>query len=413
MDDHGRIWRAMGGSLMWRPAHPAGDGRAGVMAGDGMAGNKEAIAGASIQIRRLEKRFGSVAAVQDFSIDIAAGEFFSVLGASGSGKTTVLRMIAGLEEPSGGQIMIDGKDTTELPPEARDIGLVFQDYALFPHMTVRDNIAFPLRMRRMPKPQVGEEVDRILDLVGAGHLGARRPSELSGGQQQRIALARALVFKPKLLLLDEPLSALDKNLREHMKTEIKALHRRTGVTVIYVTHDQSEALALSDRIVVMREGRILEVDEPSRLYSLPSSSYLASFIGDANLIAGRIVAKHADGIDLECAFGRFSLPLSQIRIKEGCNTDDVISIVVRPENIVVGPPAGVPGVLRFKCVVDEMLYNGANTIYSLSVLGAPVSLTARCGLHQIGTFSAGEETEAGLRLERSVVVKNDGQSGRP
>lgn len=369
--------------------------------------------GASIQITNLEKKFGDFFAVRDFSIDIRAGEFFSVLGASGSGKTTVLRMIAGLEEPTAGQILIDGRDTTELPPEARDIGLVFQDYALFPHMTARDNIAFPLRMRRMPKAQVAEEVDRIMDMVGAGHLGNRRPNEMSGGQQQRIALARALVFRPKLLLLDEPLSALDKNLREHMKAEIKALHRRTGVTVIYVTHDQSEALALSDRIVVMCEGRILEVDEPSRLYSLPSSSYLASFIGDANLIGGRIAATAAATVGVECAFGRFELPLSQVRMKDGLAVGEAVKVVVRPENIVVRPPEAMAGMFRFACTINEMLYNGANTIYSLTAKNAPVSLTARCGQHPIGTFATGDSAEVGIRLERSVLVRDEDQGSKP
>ncbi|MEZ5805168.1 MAG: ABC transporter ATP-binding protein [Rhizobiaceae bacterium] len=211
--------------------------------------------GASIEIQDLSKKFGEFTAVSDFNLSIRGGEFISVLGASGSGKTTVLRILAGLEEPTGGRILIDGQDATLLPSEERDIGLVFQDYALFPHMSVEQNIAFPLRMRKVPKDRIRADVDRILALVGASHLRTRKPNQLSG-QQQRIALARALVFNPKLLLLDEPLSALDKNLREHMKAEIKALHRKTGVTVIYVTHDQSEALALSDRVVVMRDGRI-------------------------------------------------------------------------------------------------------------------------------------------------------------
>jgi putative spermidine/putrescine transport system ATP-binding protein len=368
------------------------------------------VTAAHIQISNLEKRYGHLQAVQDFSLDVADGEFISVLGASGSGKTTVLRMIAGLEEPSGGHIVIGGRDATELPPEARDIGLVFQDYALFPHMNVRDNIGFPLRMRGIARGQRDDAVDRILALVGAAHLGARRPAQLSGGQQQRIALARALVFKPKLLLLDEPLSALDKNLREQMKTEIKALHRQTGVTVIYVTHDQSEALALSDRIVVMREGRILDVDRPERLYSLPASPYLAGFIGDANLIAGTVVSQAADAIEIDCALGRLRLPPSQQRMQRSVAAGDTVKIVVRPENIVVAPPDGMAGMPRVRCTIDEMLYNGAHTIYTLSATDTSVSLTARCGQHAIGTFHAGAIIDAGLRLERSVVMNDDGDA---
>ncbi|MGF7162850.1 ABC-type Fe3+/spermidine/putrescine transport system ATPase subunit [Rhodoligotrophos appendicifer] len=370
-----------------------------------------AMAGASIQISNLEKRFGHVNAVRNFSVDISRGEFISVLGASGSGKTTVLRMIAGLEDPSGGHILIDGKDATELPPEARDIGLVFQDYALFPHMSVRENIGFPLQMRGRRKSDIAAEVETILALVGASQLADRKPSQLSGGQQQRVALARALVFKPKLLLLDEPLSALDKNLREHMKAEIKSLHRRTGVTVMYVTHDQSEALALSDRIIVMRDGSILDIDEPNRLYSVPSSSYLASFIGDANLIDGRIRSIDAETAVIDCPIGSVELPRSQVRL-EAAMPHDKIRLVVRPENIVVGPPDTMTGLIRLRCRIDEMLYNGANTIYSLSGVEAPLVLAARCGQHQMGAFAPGDQVDVGLRIERSVIVLDDGESLR-
>jgi putative spermidine/putrescine transport system ATP-binding protein len=360
--------------------------------------------GASIRIRNLEKHFGDFRAVEGFSIDIAAGEFVSLLGASGSGKTTVLRMLAGLEEPTRGQILIDGRDATSLPPEARAIGLVFQDYALFPHMSVADNIAFPLRMRRMPRAEIAGEVDRILAMVGAETLRARRPSQLSGGQQQRIALARALVFKPKLLLLDEPLSALDKNLREHMKAEIKAIHRRTGVTVIYVTHDQSEALALSDRIVVMRAGRIIDADAPERLYGLPSSAYLAGFIGDANLVGGSIAAASESGIEVSSALGCVPLPGTQLRLAGAPNVGQRITLVIRPENILVEPPPEMAGLLRVGCRIDEMLYSGSHTIYSLTTTGSRLALTARCGLHPIGKFAPGAAATIGVRIDRSVAV---------
>ncbi len=366
--------------------------------------------GASITIRNLEKSYGAFRAVRDFSIDIAAGEFVSVLGASGSGKTTVLRMIAGLEEPSGGQIFIGGRDTTELPPEHRDIGLVFQDYALFPHMSVRDNICFPLRMRGVEKQQANAEAERMMDLVGAGHLGSRRPAQLSGGQQQRIALARALVFKPKLLLLDEPLSALDKNLREHMKAEIKDIHRRTGVTVLYVTHDQSEALALSDRIVVMRDGRILDVDEPNRLYRLPSSSYLASFIGDANLLPSKVTSVDRTALSVDGPLGSFSLPISQVRMKEEPAPGMTVTMVIRPENIIVGPARDLADVACIECEVLETLYNGSHTIYTLATVGETVKLTARCGEHQPDAFPPGSFIPASIRMNRSIIVSDDGAS---
>lgn len=364
------------------------------------------ITGASIQIIDLEKRFGSVHAVRGFNINIRAGEFISVLGASGSGKTTVLRMLAGLEEPSGGQILMDGLDAVGLPPEARNIGLVFQDYALFPHMSVRDNVAFPLKMRGVAKREISQAVQDILALVGASHLAGRRPSQLSGGQQQRVALARALVFGPKLLLLDEPLSALDKNLREHMKAEIKSLHRRTGVTVVYVTHDQSEALALSDRIIVMRDGRILDIDEPNRLYRVPSSSYLASFIGDANLIEARIAETHADRTTVKSELGIIDVPSEQVRVAE-VTAGLQVKLVIRPENIVVSPAAATADLLRVRCRIDEMLYNGANTIYSLTALDSALMLTARCGEHQMGAHTTGDEVEVGLRASRSVLVTDD------
>ena len=275
------------------------------------------VLGASVVIRDLRKNFGEVTAVRNLSLDVRAGEFLSLLGASGSGKSTVLRMIAGLEEPDSGTIFIDGRDATRLPPEARGIGMVFQDYALFPHMSAWQNIAFPLRMRRVPKEEVKQRVSKVMELVDIRELETRRPTELSGGQQQRVALARALVFNPKVLLLDEPLSALDKNLRDYMKGELKTLHRRIGVTIVYVTHDQSEALAMSDRIAVMNNGLLAEVDTPTRLYRLPASSFVAGFIGDANLIDGEIVSVNGDQFTLRCALGTWFVPADRLRIRNG------------------------------------------------------------------------------------------------
>lgn len=367
------------------------------------------VSGASIEIKGLVKRFGEFTAVRDFNLRVAAGEFISVLGASGSGKTTVLRILAGLEEPSAGQILIGGADTTSLPSEARDIGLVFQDYALFPHMSVEQNIAFPLRMRRHSKQRIKDEVEDVLRLVGAGNLGKRKPNQLSGGQQQRIALARALVFNPKLLLLDEPLSALDKNLREQMKAEIKALHRKTGVTIIYVTHDQTEALALSDRVVVMREGKILDIDTPDELYQFPKSSYLASFVGDANLIPASLAESTPSRIRVDCALGAIELASEQTRLPANLAPGDKVQIVVRPENIVVDPPPHMKSLTIVQSNIVEMLYNGAHTIYTLSTSVSDQPLIARCGQHQSGTFQPGDSVTIGLRLDRFVVVPVDGE----
>ena len=370
---------------------------------------RHSVSGAAIKIVGLQKFYGTVHAVRDFSIEIRAGEFISILGASGSGKTSVLRMLAGLEDPSDGQVLIDGRETVGLPPEKRDIGLVFQDYALFPHMSVRDNVAFPLRMRAVPRSEISEMVRDILAMVGAGHLADRRPNQLSGGQQQRIALARALVFRPKLLLLDEPLSALDKNLREHMKAEIKTLHRMTGATILYVTHDQSEALALSDRIIVMRDGRIIDVNTPSALYQAPTSSYLASFIGDANLFDGLVQLSSPEAIRISTPLGVFELPTASMQLQRELEPGETLKIVVRPENLMVRPADSLPGLLRCKCRIEEMLYNGAHTVFSLVASGSQLRLIARCGAHQMSAFQVGEVVEVGVRTDRAVVVTDDGE----
>jgi spermidine/putrescine ABC transporter ATP-binding subunit len=242
-----------------------------------------------LELRRLSKWFGDFAAVDDLSLEIASGEFLTLLGASGSGKTTTLRMIAGFEPPTSGDILMAGQPIAALPPFKRDINTVFQHYALFPHMSVRDNIAYGLRMRRVPAAEREERVSRTLEMVKLEQLGARSPRQLSGGQQQRVALARALVNRPRVLLLDEPLGALDLKLRKEMQLELKHLQTHLGTTFVYVTHDQEEALTMSDRIVLMRQGRIAQIGTPRELYDRPASRYVADFIGDTNLLAGTVV----------------------------------------------------------------------------------------------------------------------------
>ncbi|WP_336512466.1 ABC transporter ATP-binding protein [Roseomonas haemaphysalidis] len=245
------------------------------------------VAGHALSLRGITKRYGGFAAAQDVSLEIGRGEFLTLLGPSGSGKTTLLMCIAGFVAPDAGQVLLDGRDITALPPERRDFGMVFQGYALFPHLSVAENVAFPLRVRRLSKPEQTAKVRAALDLVQLGGLADRMPAQLSGGQQQRVALARALVFDPALLLLDEPLSALDKKLRAELQEELKALHRRVGRTFVNVTHDQEEALSLSDRIAILNGGRLVQQGSPAQLYEAPRSRFVADFLGKANFIAGR------------------------------------------------------------------------------------------------------------------------------
>ncbi|MEY9981499.1 putative spermidine/putrescine transport system ATP-binding protein [Bradyrhizobium yuanmingense] len=248
-----------------------------------------------IALQNLQKTYGGVAAVDDVSLSVSPGEFISLLGPSGSGKTTTLMMIAGFELPDSGRVLLDEKDITRLPPHRRELGVIFQNYALFPHMTVAENVAYPLRMRRVAKAQVEERVRRVLDQVHLGALASRRPHQMSGGQQQRVAIARALVFDPPVLLLDEPLGALDKKLREHLRGEIKTLHREVGKTMVYVTHDQDEALAMSDRVAVMHEGRIRQVSAPQDLYRRPADLFVAGFVGEVNLVPVKLTSGSAYG----------------------------------------------------------------------------------------------------------------------
>ena len=247
--------------------------------------SKAKATGATIEFQSVRKAYGSVTALHDFSLTIHPGEFLTILGSSGSGKTTALNALAGFSGADSGDILIDGKSVIDEPPERRNLGMVFQNYSLFPHMTVFDNIAFPLRMRRAPRREINERVERVLEIVRLGALAKRMPRDLSGGQQQRVAFARAIVFEPPVLLMDEPLGALDLKLREALQFEIKEIQHQLGCTVVYVTHDQREALAMSSRIVVLRDGRIEQVGTPSEMYDAPKSRFVADFIGQTNLLA--------------------------------------------------------------------------------------------------------------------------------
>ena len=244
----------------------------------------EATPASKLSIRGVGKQYGAVTALADASLELAEGEFLTLLGPSGSGKTTLLMIVAGLIQPSAGEVWIGGALSTYLPPNKRDIGVVFQNYALFPHLTIAENIAFPLKMRGVTGAQAAAEVQRALDTVQLPHVADRLPRELSGGQQQRIALARCMVYRPSIILMDEPLGALDRKLRDHMQIEIKHLHKQLGITALYVTHDQEEALAMSDRICLMNAGRIEQIGTPEDLYFRPRTEFVADFLGESNLI---------------------------------------------------------------------------------------------------------------------------------
>ncbi|MGO4586615.1 ABC transporter ATP-binding protein [Arthrobacter sp. 2RAF6] len=251
---------------------------------------REAVA---LSLRGVTQRYGSVAAVDNVSLDVRKGEFFALVGPSGSGKTTLLMLIAGFERPQSGQVEVNGTDVGSVPPQDRNIGVVFQNYALFPHMTVEDNVGFPLRMRRIPREERQERIRAALDLVRLGNKARMYPAQLSGGQQQRVALARALVFGPPILLLDEPLGALDRALREEMQIELKRIQKQLGITVITVTHDQVEAMSLADRIAVMKDGCLQQIDSPQHMYAVPSTHFIARFVGESCFVHGTVTSDAA------------------------------------------------------------------------------------------------------------------------
>ncbi|MFC7674392.1 ABC transporter ATP-binding protein [Mycolicibacterium sp. GCM10028919] len=280
--------------------------------------------GASITMRGLVKRYGSVTAVDAIDLEARPGEFLTLLGPSGSGKTTTLNMIAGFVDVTEGELSIDGRPVTNLPPYKRDIGMVFQHYALFPHMSVADNVDYPLRQRSIDKSQRATMVADALKMVGLEHLGRRKPKELSGGQQQRVALARAVVYNPRVLLMDEPLGALDKKLRDTLQLEIKRIHADLGTTFVYVTHDQDEALVLSDRVAVFNDGRIQQIGTPSDLYEHPNSLFVAQFVGESSLFRGSLEGDRVQAHGRTLTATRGALPDTR-----------TVAVVVRPERIAI------------------------------------------------------------------------------
>ncbi len=302
--------------------------------------------------------------VKDLNVDIPRGEFLTMLGPSGSGKTTSLMMLAGFETATHGDIYLNGRSINNVAPHKRGIGMVFQNYALFPHMTVAENLAFPLQVRKMGKAEVEEKVQKALDMVELGVFGNRRPAQLSGGQQQRVAVARALVFEPDLVLMDEPLGALDKNLREQMQYEIKHIHDRLGVTVVYVTHDQSEALTMSNRIAVFEDGRIQQLAPPVELYEKPENAFVAQFIGENNTLTGRVDAL-ADGICEVILDNGDRVKALDINT-DGAGTDTTLSL--RPERVFLNPVDGQCQNM-FSGRAEEVIYLGDHIRVRMNVCG--------------------------------------------
>ncbi len=327
---------------------------------------------ATVHLRSVSKLYGQTLAVDDFSLDVADGEFVTLLGPSGCGKTTTLRMIAGLIEPSDGRILFDDQDVTWLPPRKRNIGFVFQTPALFPHLSVADNIGFGLSVKREKKPTIAAKVDEMLAMVGLTGYGARLPNQLSGGQQQRVALARVLATDPRVLLFDEPLSALDKNLRDALKYSILELQRRTGKTAIYVTHDQSEAFAISDRIVVMNSGRIEQIGTQTDIYLKPQTPYVAEFIGANNGLRGTVSAQDGAGEDAGWLIEALGHTIRGAA-RPGLAIGQEVVAYVRPEDIEIvedGDGAGYANVLDG--TIDRVIFEGATAQVRVDIGGREI-----------------------------------------
>lgn len=349
---------------------------------------------AKLRAHQLSKQYGTFTALQPIDLTVAAGELLTVLGPSGSGKTTLLHLVSGLVEPSGGQIFIDGHDHTHTPVHRRDIGLVFQSYALFPHLTVEENVGFPLRMRRRPDAEVRQRVTEALEMVQLGAVSQRMPRALSGGQQQRVALARCFVYQPSIILMDEPLGALDKKLRDHMQIEIKRLHRDTGATIIYVTHDQEEALALSDRICLMNHARIEQIGSPQEIYERPATAFAADFIGISNMFRGKL----GNGLNLlQTAEGDFALPIG---VADDMQPGEEAALVVRPEHMRIDPAAPC----RVSGQVEEAVYAGAETRLIVR-LASGAELTVRLPA-PAPSFDIGATVTVGWHPENSALVRD-------
>jgi putative spermidine/putrescine transport system ATP-binding protein len=356
---------------------------------------------AIVRFAGVEKSFdGKTLVVKQLDLDVARGEFLTLLGPSGSGKTTCLMMLAGFENPTAGEILLEGRRIDHVPAYRRGIGVVFQSYALFPHMTVAENLAFPLSVRRLPRAEIAARVARALEMVRLESFAERRPSQLSGGQQQRVAVARALVFEPQLVLMDEPLGALDKQLREQLQYELKALHQRLGVTIVYVTHDQSEALALSDRIAVFHDGVIQQIDKPDALYEAPANGFVARFIGENNALAARVVRR--DGRYLVAALGGGAQAFA-IDAAAGTPGSPVL-LSLRPERIRIGAAAsGCENLFRGRVV--ETVYLGDHTRLRLALFDRDDFVAKLPNAEGRVAFAPGGQVDIGWRRDDCRAVE--------
>ena len=351
-----------------------------------------------LSIRGATKHYGAVTALADATLELREGEFLTLLGPSGSGKTTLLMMVAGLVPPSSGEVWIDGKLATYAPPNKRDIGIVFQNYALFPHLTVRENIAFPLQMRRMAPARIEEEVKRVLEIVRLPHVAGRLPRELSGGQQQRIALARCIVYRPSIILMDEPLGALDRQLRDQMQLEIKELHGRLGITVLYVTHDQEEAMAMSDRICLMNNGRIEQIGTPQELYFRPKSVFVAQFLGESNILDAT-VRQAGETVTL-------AGPGDMVLRGRGDGTampGDAVKVIIRPERLRV-LSEDEPAENVASGTLKETVFAGGVTRYFVALPDGPVLSAKQLSTGARKEPQLGDTVRLGWSAEHALVL---------
>ena len=322
-----------------------------------------------IRLDGVTKTYGSLRVVDNLRLDIVRGEFLSLLGPSGSGKTTILMMLAGFQDASEGTIYVDGNMINDIPSHRRNMGVVFQSYALFPHMSVAQNVAFPLKMRGVGRAEIQSRVERALDMVQLSTMKERKPSQLSGGQQQRVALARALVFEPGVVLMDEPLGALDKQLREQMQLDIRELHARLGLTIVFVTHDQSEALTMSDRIAVFNKGRIEQIDTPRMIYDHPATRFVAEFIGETNLMEGEIAGRDGGEAMVRLSDGG----MMRVRARDGLESGAKVLVTIRPEKVELSDPPAAAN--SFPVTVSDTIYQGDH--FRVQLQGAGQRFIAR------------------------------------
>ena len=363
---------------------------------------------AMVELRGLTKRYGGALAADSVDLDIAAGEFFSLLGPSGCGKTTTLRMIAGFEEPTSGSVTLDGEDVTWVSPRRRKVNMVFQDYALFPHMTVAENVAFGLKLAKVAKMELRERVARILASVRLEGYESRRPAQLSGGQRQRVALARALVNEPAALLLDEPLGALDLKLRKEMQLELKAIQQRTGTTFVYVTHDQEEALTMSDRIAVMNGGRVEQVDDARTVYDRPATEFVADFIGTSNLLTLRVDRREGGTLTMDLGGG-----MSIVAPDPGGAERGTLPITVRPEKVCIGvQPSPGWSCLRGRIAQNVFLGSVTQLVVELQT-GETLTVHELNDDEEAARLAPGAEVTVGWALPHSYAVGQGPAGGRP